>query len=118
MRAGPQVATEAVAKKLRVQAGALLQGVTPNGPAAKAGLLPTRRGLSGIIAGDVITAANGKAVSGLCCATKDEASLQGWCGLSHPRLLSLRRNCLAHRLRTLPTWPTSWISARWGTGWR
>lgn len=57
-----QVASEAVAKKLRVQAGALLQGVAPDGAAAKAGLLPTRRALGGVVAGDVITAVDGKPV--------------------------------------------------------
>jgi len=50
----PQVASAAVAARLSVTRGALVQSVVPNGTAAKAGMLPTRRGLSGIITGDVI----------------------------------------------------------------
>lgn len=61
---GVQVASEAVALKLQVTRGALLQAVTPDGAAAKAGLLPTRRGLSGIIAGDVVLGIAGQRVNG------------------------------------------------------
>lgn len=57
-----QVASDAVARKLRVPSGALLQGVAAGSTAAAAGLLPTRRGLGGIVAGDVITAVDGTAV--------------------------------------------------------
>ena len=47
----PQIATEAVAQKLGVRSGALLQAVVPGGAGAAAGLLPTRRGLGGIVRG-------------------------------------------------------------------
>lgn len=46
-----QLSTDQVAKALRVSSGALVQSVSPNSAAAKAGLLPTRRGLTGIITG-------------------------------------------------------------------
>lgn len=52
-----------MAKQLRVDRGAVIQAVAPNSAAAKAGLLPTRRALSGIVAGDVITAIDGRAVT-------------------------------------------------------
>ena len=45
-----------MARRLKIERGALLQGVMSTGAGAKAGLLPTRRGISGIIAGDVILA--------------------------------------------------------------
>ena len=47
-----QLSTDQVAKALRVSSGALVQSVGPNSAAAKAGLLPTRRGLTGIVTGD------------------------------------------------------------------
>jgi S1-C subfamily serine protease len=50
------VASDAVASKLGVRAGALLQSVAPGGAAAAAGLLATRRGLGGIIPGDTVLA--------------------------------------------------------------
>ncbi len=56
------MASEAVARQLRVNKGAVIQAVTPNSAAAKAGLLPTRRALSGIVAGDVIVRIDGKPV--------------------------------------------------------
>ena len=43
---GLQVATDQVARALKVQSGALIQFVSPNSPAASAGLLPTRRFLA------------------------------------------------------------------------
>eukprot|EP00967_Tisochrysis_lutea_P116782 scaffold188364_cov22-Tisochrysis_lutea.AAC.3 len=49
-----QVASPAVAARLNVTDGALVQLVVPGGAAQRAGLLPTRRGLTGIITGDVI----------------------------------------------------------------
>ena len=58
-----QVANEAVARQLRVTRGAMVQAVAPNSAAAKAGLLPTRRALSGIVAGDVITAVDSRPVN-------------------------------------------------------
>ena len=53
-----QIASDTIAQRLKISRGALLQGVQSDGAGAKAGLLPTRRGLSGIIAGDVIVAVN------------------------------------------------------------
>lgn len=49
-----QVASDQVAQALKVRQGAMIQAVPPNSAAAKAGLLPTRRGLAGITPGDVI----------------------------------------------------------------
>ncbi|KAK9840383.1 hypothetical protein WJX74_008971 [Apatococcus lobatus] len=48
------LATDQVARALKVQRGAVIQGIAPNSAAAKAGLLTTRRGLTGIVPGDVI----------------------------------------------------------------
>lgn len=47
----PQIASLAVAARLSVTRGALVQSVVPGSAAARAGLLPTRRGLGGIITG-------------------------------------------------------------------
>lgn len=47
-------APESIAAQLRVKGGALVQAVTPGSAAATAGLLPTRRGLGGIVTGDVV----------------------------------------------------------------
>lgn len=47
-----QLATDQVAKALKVQRGAVIQGIAPNSAAAKAGLLTTRRGLTGIVPGE------------------------------------------------------------------
>ena len=52
-----------VMKSLKVSQGVLVQGVPPGGAAEKAGLLPTRRGLTGIVTGDVVIRADGKAVN-------------------------------------------------------
>lgn len=52
-----------MAKRLQVLRGACLQAVVPGGAAAQAGLLPTRRGLTGITPGDVILAVEGRQVS-------------------------------------------------------
>lgn len=57
------MASEAVARQLRVNRGAVVQAVAPNSAAAKAGLLPTRRALSGIVAGDVIIALDRRPVT-------------------------------------------------------
>ncbi len=46
-----QIASDAIAQRLKVGRGALVQGVTAGGAGDKAGLLPTRRGLSGITTG-------------------------------------------------------------------
>ncbi|EFJ43542.1 trypsin family [Volvox carteri f. nagariensis] len=58
-----QIASDSVAQRLKVGRGALIQAVSSGGAADKAGLLPTRRGLSGIITGDVIQAVNGRPVN-------------------------------------------------------
>ncbi|KXZ45340.1 hypothetical protein GPECTOR_56g437 [Gonium pectorale] len=58
-----QIATDSVAQRLNVGRGALIQAITPGGAAEKAGLLPTRRGLSGIITGDVIQALNERPIN-------------------------------------------------------
>ena len=59
------IADPNVGKQLGVRSqGALVQTVTPGSAAAAAGLLPTRRGLGGIVAGDLITAADGRRVAG------------------------------------------------------
>lgn len=60
---GVQIASDSVAQKLRVTRGALIQAVLPGSTAIKAGLLPTRRGLSGILPGDSIIAINATAVN-------------------------------------------------------
>jgi S1-C subfamily serine protease len=59
---GVAFASPGVATSLKVSEGALIQTVDPSGPAAKAGLLGTRRGLSGIVAGDVVLQVNGRRV--------------------------------------------------------
>ena len=54
------VADPNVSKQLGVRAaGVLVQSVAPKSAAEKAGLLPTRRALGGIVAGDVIVGADG-----------------------------------------------------------
>ena len=54
------VADPNVTKQLGVRAaGVLVQSVAPKSAAEKAGLLPTRRALGGIVAGDVIVGADG-----------------------------------------------------------
>jgi len=49
-----QIASEKVAKQLQVKEGALIQSLLPDSAASRAGLLPTRRGIGGILVGDVI----------------------------------------------------------------
>jgi S1-C subfamily serine protease len=51
---GVAPAADPVARALRVSDGVLIQSMENNGPAAAAGLMATRRGLSGVVAGDVI----------------------------------------------------------------
>ncbi|KAG2495560.1 hypothetical protein HYH03_006160 [Edaphochlamys debaryana] len=58
-----QIATDAVAARLQVGRGALVQATTPGGVGERAGLLATRRGLSGIVTGDVIQAINGRPIN-------------------------------------------------------
>lgn len=47
-----QIAADPVARALKVSDGAMIQTVEANSPAAAAGLLGTRRGLGGIVAGE------------------------------------------------------------------
>ena len=60
---GIQPAPDPVARAFKVSEGVLIQAIDPGSPAAAAGLLPTRRGLGGVVAGDVIVALNGRAVA-------------------------------------------------------
>lgn len=57
-----QVASDSIAAKLKVRQGALLSAVAGGSAAAEAGLLPTRRGLTGVLTGDVIVALDGRPV--------------------------------------------------------
>ena len=59
---GAQLASDSVAKQLRVTDGALVQSLVPGGAAEKAGLLAIRRDLAGIVPGDAIVAIDGAAV--------------------------------------------------------
>jgi S1-C subfamily serine protease len=61
---GVTFASDAVARSLKLQpgGGALIQALESKSAAGKAGLLPTRRVLTGISAGDVITSVAGKRV--------------------------------------------------------
>jgi S1-C subfamily serine protease len=59
---GVELAEEQIARKIGIS-GVLIVDVMPGGPAAKAGIRPTRRESSGrVILGDVITAIDGKKV--------------------------------------------------------
>lgn len=51
---GIEPSPDPVARAFGVSDGVMIQTVVPKGPAASAGLLPARRGLGGIVAGDVI----------------------------------------------------------------
>ncbi|EFN53304.1 hypothetical protein CHLNCDRAFT_25936 [Chlorella variabilis] len=62
---GFQPAPDPVARALKVSEGVMIQTADPKGAAAQAGLLPTRRGLGGIVAGDVIVAVDGQPVRNL-----------------------------------------------------
>lgn len=55
-------AAAGIAASLKVTDGALAQTVDPKGPAGKAGLLGIRRGLAGVVAGDVIVGVDGKRI--------------------------------------------------------
>lgn len=57
-----QFAKENVARQFSVTSGALTQFVDEKSNAGKAGLLPTRRSLGGIVPGDVVTAVDGRRV--------------------------------------------------------
>ena len=61
---GVAFASDGVARSLKATpgTGALIQSVDSKGAGARAGLLPTRRGLGGILAGDVVTSVAGKKV--------------------------------------------------------
>lgn len=57
------MASDEVARRLQVTRGVCLQSIEPNGAAAQAGLLPTRRALGGIVPGDVILAVDARTVN-------------------------------------------------------
>lgn len=59
---GIQAAPDQVSRALKVTEGVLIQSLDEGSPAAKAGLLATRRGLGGIIAGDIVVGLAGKRV--------------------------------------------------------
>ncbi len=96
---GVQVASQAVALKLQVTKGALVAALEPDGAAAKAGLLPTRRGLSGIIAGDVILGIDGQRVGSsgdlvnaldqLPVGQEVQLDVQRWGDAAGPQLMSV-----------------------------
>ncbi|KAI3436238.1 hypothetical protein D9Q98_002292 [Chlorella vulgaris] len=62
---GFQPAPDPIARAFKISSGVLIQTADPKGAAVAAGLLPTRRGLGGIVAGDVIVAIDGKPVRNL-----------------------------------------------------
>ena len=62
---GVQPAPDPVARALKVAEGVLIQTVEPGSAASAAGLLPTRRGLGGVVAGDVIVAGGWRRAGGL-----------------------------------------------------
>eukprot|EP00892_Ulva_mutabilis_P011883 jgi/Ulvmu1/9067/UM005_0160.1 len=59
---GIMFASAAISASLKVTDGALAQTVDPKGPAGKAGLLGIRRGLAGVVAGDVIVGVDGRRI--------------------------------------------------------
>lgn len=60
---GLTVSDEGLARKLGVLKGVMIKSVADSGPAAKAGLQGLRRGLSGIIPGDVVLEIGGRAIN-------------------------------------------------------
>ena len=56
------MASDDVSRRLQITQGACLQQVLPGGAASKAGILPTRRGLTGVVAGDVVVSVAGRPV--------------------------------------------------------
>ena len=59
---GLKFTSDEVCKQFKSPEGAMIQSIRPGSPAEKAGLLPLRRGLSGVLAGDIVTEINGKPV--------------------------------------------------------
>ena len=57
------MAKEAVARTLKIPSGAMVQSVLAGGAGERAGLLPLRRSLGGILPGDVVTAVDGTGVA-------------------------------------------------------
>lgn len=60
---GFQPASDPVARQFKISEGVLIQTAEPKGAAAQAGLLPTRRGLGGIVAGGPRQAPAARAVA-------------------------------------------------------
>ena len=57
------MANEAVARTLKIPRGAMVQSVAAGGAGERAGLLPPRRSLGGVLPGDVVTAVDGASVA-------------------------------------------------------
>ena len=63
--AGIQPASDQVARSFNVSGGVMIQNVSIDGPASKAGLRGPQRGLGGVSPGDVIVSINNRAVKNL-----------------------------------------------------
>lgn len=63
--AGIQPASEQVARSFNVSGGVMIQNVSIDGPASKAGLRAPQRGLGGITPGDVIVSINNQTITNL-----------------------------------------------------
>jgi len=109
-RAGAQVANETVARTLKVPRGAMVQSVAPGGAGERAGLLPPRRSLGGVLPGDVVAAVNGSAVAKpgagpAFCGTAGCACMCGRASALHNplgcRRASSCRPCLAAHMLSL-----------------
>ena len=128
-RTGAQVANETVARTLKVPRGAMVQSVAPGGAGERAGLLPPRRSLGGVLPGDVVAAVNGTAVAkpgarpAFCatargahaCAAVPLRGAGGWAvaeravdGLVSQRMCPACATAQA-------TWPMRWRRATWAT---
>ena len=93
---GFQPATDPVARTFKVSEGVLIQTADPKGPAAAAGLLPTRRGLGGIVAG----ALRGWGLQGAwsACVPPLAAALAAMLATSPPHLTPVHLSWLPSQL--------------------
>lgn len=99
------VADPNVGKQLGVKSqGVLVQTVAVGSAAAVAGLLPTRRGLGGIVAGDLVMAADGRRVTGEgdLVAAVEAHQVRAGRVMSLPRCLIDNRFCRRTSMRC--TW--------------